>query len=184
MIDGILIFGFFQLFVGFYWKWGFWCIPTPDDCLQASWQGFCLFWKIWPAGQRISGQPAGRLRNSDGWWNPDFQVFPIFYWFYLKIGVLVHPHSGRLFVGFLAGAFFFVESHFWEKTCFFVVIFKCLFIKIALKWYKKGELLPELASWTLWILVGALNAWNDRPKVVPWPILFEKVVPKRQINHH
>ena len=27
-------------------------------------------------------------------------------------------------------------------------------------------------------------AWNGRPKVVPWPSLFEKVVPKRQINHH
>ena len=40
------------------------------------------------------------------------------------------------------------------------------------------------ASWTLSNLVGALNAWNGRLEVVPWPILFEKVVPKRQINHH
>ena len=42
MVNGILIFGFFQVFIGFNWKWGFWCIPTPDDCLQASWQGFSL----------------------------------------------------------------------------------------------------------------------------------------------
>ena len=34
------------------------------------------------------------------------------------------------------------------------------------------------------ILVGAPNAWNGRPKVVPWPISFEKIIPKRQINHH
>ena len=34
------------------------------------------------------------------------------------------------------------------------------------------------------ILVGGLNPWNGRPKVVPWPILFERVVPKRPVNHH
>ena len=33
------------------------------------------------------------------------------------------------------------------------------------------------------ILVGALNNWNDRRKVVPWQILFEQVVPKRLTNH-
>ena len=39
MVDGILISGIFQFVIGFNWKWGVWCIPTPDDCLQASWQG-------------------------------------------------------------------------------------------------------------------------------------------------
>ena len=29
---------------------------------------------------------------------------------------MTHPHSGRLFVGFLAGAFVFFECHFCPKT--------------------------------------------------------------------
>ena len=33
----------------------------------------------------------------------------------------MHPHSGRLFVGFLAGAFFFVECHFGPKTRVFMI---------------------------------------------------------------
>ena len=34
------------------------------------------------------------------------------------------------------------------------------------------------------ILAGTLNPWNRRPRVVPWPILFERVAKKCPVNHH
>ena len=34
------------------------------------------------------------------------------------------------------------------------------------------------------ISVGIVNSWKGRPRVVPWPIWFERVVPKRPGNHH
>ena len=40
------------------------------------------------------------------------------------------------------------------------------------------------ASWTYEVLVGTLKAGNGQSKVVPWPILVEGVVSKRQINRH
>ena len=33
------------MFTGFDWKWGFWCIPTPDDCDQHLGRVFFFCWK-------------------------------------------------------------------------------------------------------------------------------------------
>ena len=48
MVDRILTFWFFQFVIGFNWKCGFWCIPTPDFCVVHSWQEllfFCFCWR-------------------------------------------------------------------------------------------------------------------------------------------
>ena len=45
MVDLGLIFRIFQFFTGFYWKWGFWCIPTPDDCDQHPGRGLFFFFE-------------------------------------------------------------------------------------------------------------------------------------------
>ena len=42
----------------------------------------------------------------------------------------------------------------------------------------KTAILTLVEVW--WV---ALNPWNGRARVVPWPILFERVVPKRPVNH-
>ena len=78
---------------------------------------------------------------------------------------------------------FLVMSLLWKNISVFYD-FQWFLFKINIICHQLKELSIKPASGPYNILVGALNAWNDHPKVVPWPILFEKVVPKRQTNHH
>ena len=126
-----------------------------------------------------------RLRNSDGWRRADFWIFTDFQWILMEMGVLVHPQLGLRFGAALPGAFLF-----WEKTALFTN-------KHYFLWFS-NDFSSEWTSFAIKsrnhyqnrhpdpcrILVGTLNPWNGRPRVVPWPILFERVAKKCPVNHH
>ena len=48
-------FRFFLFFIGFHWKWGFWCIPSPDFCGQHPCRGlsFLLLMSLWRKNMKI-----------------------------------------------------------------------------------------------------------------------------------
>ena len=56
---------FFQFVIGFYWKWRFWCIPTPDDCDQHPGRGLFFF---------VESHFWGKARD-----------LVIFQWFFIKM---------------------------------------------------------------------------------------------------
>ena len=92
----------------------------------------------------------------------------------------MHPQLGLLCGAALLPAFFYRKTaHVMKKKCFprFPNDFSLKWTWFAIKsrnHYRNRHPDPYR------ILVGTLNPWNGRPRVVPWPILFERVVSKPQ----
>ena len=93
-----------------FFQWFFRChtclLSLPALC--AAWTG------CWRCGEGSLFADSEIGRNFYGWSGVDFRIFVIFHRLSLKMGVLVHPHSGLLWPASLPGFF----------VCFVIVIFE------------------------------------------------------------
>ena len=77
-------------------------------------------------------------------------------------------------------AFFFREKSFVGTNMFFTILIIFDQHGPYLLWNNSRNHYQNLHPDPDRILVGTLNPWNGRPRVVPWPILLERVVSKPQ----
>ena len=122
--------------------------------------------------------------NFYGWRGVDYWMFVDFQWNPLKMGVLVPPQLGPRYGAALPGAFFSQKNITFKKKHDFLGFSNDFWLKWTWFAIKSRNHYQNRHPDPYRILVGTLNPWNGRPRVVPWPILFERFVPKRPDNHH
>ena len=95
------------------------------------------------------------------------------------MGVWVHPQLGLLCGAALPGPFFSLRKAAPLRKTHFYLWFSNDF-ELILTWFaiNSRNHYQNRHPDPYRILVGTLNPWNGRPRVVPWPILFERVAKK------
>ena len=92
--------------------------------------------------------------NFDGWSDPDFQSVNVFYWFWLEMGVLVHPNLEILWpasLPFVASFFFLLMSLLRQNqsSCDFSMVFLQNYFNLLLtRWtINKTSILEPIKFW-------------------------------------
>ena len=149
-----------------------WSGPSSDE------SGSCF--SGWTKQSAKCMSPESEIPDNFYGWRGGVRIFSISNWFYWKWGFWCIPTLRFCVVQpciFSLGKHHFQKNNFCEKNWMFCPM---------------GPNLPCTRGTTIKtgilthhrVLVGTLYSWNGRPRVVPWPLLFEGVVQKSPINHH